>query len=961
MCSGEENGDITETGNQAIIDRVSEYTSDELYALHQSILNSNCSEEAKYKVYQALFQDYGITDVHEGIRYLSNTTDKRRAYLALTTDDFYSAANYKHWLKNTAKGKAAQVVLLADGLIFNNEINDWLDFSTYLEKNYPGVAKYKAMLYDFMDASSDSIEIVSNIKLVSDLSGKVTGAAKLKADNLIEQLNRCSTAAEAEKIMDSSAAMEVWIELAEVKDKNGNFVRDDNGSIKLTYRLDESSGFGQFAKAMGYATKGISLVDMAVSDFMDFKALDDKLAVYMQYQRFLQDIVSDTDGLPYQMRWAASLILTELEESYFGEIKDVAWEVVEETKINDIVLEKMLGKIAVDNIKSWLNVIGMESFFVNKLADIGGMVKKEACVEGYADLASAFTKKLERSKQTFLAARTEENAWDFYYNYNILYRLRYKGEEAYLDMTKVEGFLSYFSDFGYSLKKDVVNETFKMLEDKCQFTMDEAAALPESCQFVAKSVISCPVNVSVYAENGTLITELVDGTQSDVTNEYGRFAVVYDSYSGDYEKVICLNSEENVSFKITGVDDGLVAMDFAQAKDAESMVYTFNNVPIKTDAAIYADVKQITEQKIYQIDESGNGELDERPIIVKSDNYVPVDSVVLSETVLKLKEGENAGLKVMINPSNATEQKISWMSANPSIAAITDGKVTAVTQGSTVIYGIAMDDRDKIVSCEVSVVADMGDIPVCEEHSWDDGIITKEPTCTERGEKTYTCVICGETKNEEIKATGHQTKEVRNKKDATCKAEGYSGDTYCKDCNKKLNTGQAIAATGKHTWDKGKESKASSCTEKGEKQYICSVCGETKKESLEKISHAYKTTVTKATTSENGSITEKCASCGIVKSSKTIPCVKSATLRTVSYTYNGKAKKPSVTIEDSSGKVVSAHNYTVKYKNNKKIGKASVTIKLQGNYTGTIKKTLKLFPKERLYQERLWHNRKGLL
>lgn len=410
---------------------------------------------------------------------------------------------------------------------------------------------------------------------------------------------------------------------------------------------------------------------------------------------------------------------------------------------------------------------------------------------------------------------------------------------------------------------------------------------------------------------------------------------------------------------------------------------------------------------------------------------MPVDSVALSETVLKLKEGESAGLKVMINPSNATEQKISWMSANPSVAAVTDGKVTAVTQGSTVIYGIAMDDRDKIVSCEVSVVADMGDIPVCEEHSWDDGIITKEPACTERGEKTYTCVICGgtrneeikatghrntevrnlkeatestegytgdiyckdcntkietgkiipalgndmhehiwsdgittkeptctergektyactvcgKTKNEEIKATGHQATEVRNKKDATCKSEGYSGDVYCKNCNAKIEDGQAIAATGKHTWDKGKESKAPSCTEKGEKQYTCSVCGETKKESLEKISHAYKTTVTKATTSKNGSITEKCASCGIVKSSKTIPCVKSATLRTVSYTYNGKAKKPFVTVKDSSGKVVSARSYTVKYKNNKKIGKASVTIKLQGNYTGTMKKTFKIVPK----------------
>lgn len=191
----------------------------------------------------------------------------------------------------------------------------------------------------------------------------------------------------------------------------------------------------------------------------------------------------------------------------------------------------------------------------------------------------------------------------------------------------------------------------------------------------------------------------------------------------------------------------------------------------------------------------------------------------------------------------------------------------------------------------------------------------------------------------------HQNTEVRNYLDATCKAEGYSGDIYCKNCNTKIEDGQAIAATGKHTWDKGKENKAPSCTEKGEKRYTCSVCGETKKESLEKISHAYKTTVTKATTSKNGSITEKCASCGIVKSSETIPCVKSAALRTVSYTYNGKAKKPFVTVKDSSGKVVSAHNYTVKYKNNKKIGKASVTIKLQGNYTGTIKKTFKIVPK----------------
>ena len=35
-------------------------------------------------------------------------------------------------------------------------------------------------------------------------------------------------------------------------------------------------------------------------------------------------------------------------------------------------------------------------------------------------------------------------------------------------------------------------------------------------------------------------------------------------------------------------------------------------------------------------------------------------------------------------------------------------------------------------------------------HTWDNGNITKEPTCTAKGEKTYTCTVCSATKTEEI-------------------------------------------------------------------------------------------------------------------------------------------------------------------------------------------------------------------
>ncbi len=43
----------------------------------------------------------------------------------------------------------------------------------------------------------------------------------------------------------------------------------------------------------------------------------------------------------------------------------------------------------------------------------------------------------------------------------------------------------------------------------------------------------------------------------------------------------------------------------------------------------------------------------------------------------------------------------------------------------------------------------------CDEHAWDEGKVTKEPTCTEEGEIVYTCERCGETKTETLPATGH--------------------------------------------------------------------------------------------------------------------------------------------------------------------------------------------------------------
>ena len=127
-------------------------------------------------------------------------------------------------------------------------------------------------------------------------------------------------------------------------------------------------------------------------------------------------------------------------------------------------------------------------------------------------------------------------------------------------------------------------------------------------------------------------------------------------------------------------------------------------------------------------------------------------------------------------------------------------------------------------------------------HTWDAGVITTPATCTEKGVKTYTCTSCGGTKTNELPSTGHKQKEVRNKKAATCMQSGYTGDTYCKDCGKKLSSGKTIARLA-HKWDAGVITQEATCTEAGIKTYTCTVCESTRIEELPANGHGE--TVTK--------------------------------------------------------------------------------------------------------------------
>ena len=209
----------------------------------------------------------------------------------------------------------------------------------------------------------------------------------------------------------------------------------------------------------------------------------------------------------------------------------------------------------------------------------------------------------------------------------------------------------------------------------------------------------------------------------------------------------------------------------------------------------------------------------------------------------------------------------------------------------------------KTYTCHKCGATKTEDIPRTE-HTWDEGEVTTAPTCTKPGVRTYTCSVCKATRTETIKATGHLHTEIRNKKDASCTENGYTGDTYCKDCEELLKKGETVDVLG-HQWKETKRVEPS-YTEDGQIIYTCNRCGEQKAETLEKL--AYPKAGTKYTVAGcQYKVTKAGAEVSLIKANKkakrvTIPAVIKVNGVTYKVTsigakaFNGNKKLTKVTI-----------------------------------------------------------------
>ena len=241
-------------------------------------------------------------------------------------------------------------------------------------------------------------------------------------------------------------------------------------------------------------------------------------------------------------------------------------------------------------------------------------------------------------------------------------------------------------------------------------------------------------------------------------------------------------------------------------------------------------------------------------------------SLSFSRNSYSLEPGEKLTVTANYAPADADIPKLNWKSSNQNLVWLesvsedgrtaTFGTKNAGTENQYVVITATAAHDSKVTS---SV-----NLTLC--HTWDNGRVTKWPSCEAGGTTIYTCKNCKAERTVNYSADGHRYGS--RKVAATCTSEGYE-EIYCTVC-KKVESRTTIPAIG-HNW---RTTTVSGCTGTVTTK-TCTICGVVEVSSDPGAAvHVWETTPTvdkKPTCNTEGSQSFHCRNCNLTKDSSIIP------------------------------------------------------------------------------------------
>ena len=318
---------------------------------------------------------------------------------------------------------------------------------------------------------------------------------------------------------------------------------------------------------------------------------------------------------------------------------------------------------------------------------------------------------------------------------------------------------------------------------------------------------------------------------------------------------------------------------------------------------------------VYETDAAISSEVTEAPTCVE-------DGVRLYTAKVLFDGNEYTNTKTA--SENAIGHKYTSYVYNNDATCLADGTETAACDNGCSVPNTRVKENTKLEHSYTGEIRDNGNgthsikcVNGCKKYSAAvectyNSTVTTEPTCTQKGVKTYTCDVCSNTYTEEMSVLGHSFENYTYNNNATCLANGTETavcvrctvtDTQAKE-NTKLEhsyTGEirdngngthsvkCVNGCGEYSAPveceiSGAVTTEPTCNQKGVKTYTCADCSYTYTEEIAALGHNFVNYISNndATCLENGTETAICTRC-TATDTKTVPDSK------LEHSYTGAA------------------------------------------------------------------------
>ncbi|WP_034475374.1 leucine-rich repeat protein [Butyrivibrio proteoclasticus] len=654
---------------------------------HQLNMASNANDKIVAQAMNRFFANEMFA-ADRGIKSTRNCNNAYRAYKYLTTDRAFLAGNFEWVTYNSGNGYWTQAGM-GLGSVFNDLTSSSYDPRAPHGVETASIKNYKELLLDFIKEDKEYYYTFVFSERASDLLRNMG----VSADNSIITMPEYGAEASLKDTINSANnAIARGFDLIKRVDliKQQEDIEEGKEATPITCEYPEIS------KAVGNANKVFSFVADSAEILQDLTELEARLETIEHYRGFLTEIANESTScmLPDDLKIAASILLADLENNYRTIYLDAQNLVCK--KLGEALSSAtftILGpygasiKSIISEIKKVDSKYGFSSFSKQAYATIA-----------YSKMANFYSLLLLGDFVDFRSERTVDNAWKFYNDYQILFRLRYYGERAYLKMangTKIGGWAA--SD-GVRNKEEYVQNEFDFMNRFCRIGLKIATEMGEQVLYSQKATIACPVNVDVCDSAGNILCTILDGVEYDETNEYGRFICHYFPDTDEYEKLICLNSGDDYVLRMTGTDVGNVKVEHITSSMASSVIKS--GLPVRPDDTLEFS----TSNESYVLKSGEDDSVIEEGFLAVPDLNTST-TITLEKKYLALKPGEKAVVGAEVTPENAFSNLI-WRSDNEAVASVKNGGITAVEEGKATITA-SYDDT--YVSILV-IVDEQGDV-----------------------------------------------------------------------------------------------------------------------------------------------------------------------------------------------------------------------------------------------------------